>query len=76
LDSRSVIRGYIKSNFLFGSGDATLSDDDSFFVTRIIDSKGMLELVSFIDAELVPENLDSISRLVGFIDRKKVASTS
>jgi len=80
-----MIRGFIKSNFLFGSGDAKLSDDDSFFETGIIDSTGMLELVSFVenefgievaDAELIPENLDSINRLAGFIDRKKVASAS
>ena len=85
MDSNEVIRGFIRSNFLFGSPDAKLSDDDSFFETGIIDSTGMLELVSFVesqfgievaDTELIPENLDSINRLVGFIDRKKVASTS
>jgi len=85
LDSKQSIREFIKSNFLFGSNDTKFSDDDSFFETGIIDSTGMLELVSFVesefgievaDTELVPENLDSINRLVGFIDRKKVASAS
>ena len=85
MDSKDLIRGFIKSNFLFGSNDAKLSDDDSFFETGIIDSTGMLELVSFAetqfgievaDTELIPENLDSINRLAGFIDRKKVASAS
>ena len=85
MDSKNQIRGFIQSNFLFGSQDAKLSDDDSFFETGIIDSTGMLELVSFVesefgikvaDTELVPENLDSINRLVDFIDRKKVAAAS
>ena len=45
----------------------------------------MLELVSFVenafgievaDMDLIPENLDSVNKLAGFIDRKKVASAS
>jgi len=85
LDSKNTIRGFIKSNFLFGSEDAKISDDDSFFETGIIDSTGMLELVSFVenafglevaDMDLIPENLDSVNKLAGFIDRKKVASAS
>lgn len=85
MDSNEVIRGFIRSNFLFGSPDAKLADDDSFFETGIIDSTGMLELVSFVetqfgievaDTELIPENLDSINKLVRFIERKKVASAS
>jgi acyl carrier protein len=85
LDSKNTIRGFIKSNFLFGSEDAKISDDDSFFETGIIDSTGMLELVSFVenefgievaDMDLIPENLDSVNKLAGFIDRKKVALAS
>lgn len=85
MDSKNTIREFIKSNFLFGSNDTKFSDDDSFFETGIIDSTGMLELVSFVenefgievaDMDLVPENLDSVNRLAGFIDRKKVASAS
>jgi acyl carrier protein len=85
LDSKNTIREFIKSNFLFGSNDTKFSDDDSFFETGIIDSTGMLELVSFVenefgievaDMDLIPENLDSVNKLAGFIDRKKVASAS
>ena len=85
MDSKNTIRGFIKSNFLFGSENAKISDDDSFFETGIIDSTGMLELVSFVenefgievaDMDLIPENLDSVNKLAGFIDRKKVASAS
>ena len=50
--------------------------------TGIIDSTGLLELVSFVeekygisigDRELVPENLDSLSRISQFIARKRDA---
>ncbi len=56
------------------------ADSTSFLKNRLIDSTGMMELVVFIenefgfkaeDAELVPDNLDSIDNLVGFIARKR-----
>ena len=56
------------------------SDSDSFLKNRLIDSTGMMELVAFVevefgfkagDAELVPDNLDSIDNLVRYIARKR-----
>jgi len=56
-----------------------LNDDTSFLDKRIIDSTGILELVSFLeeelsigveDDELVPENLDSINNIVAYLERK------
>ena len=67
-------------NFLFGCATTRLSGDDSFLEKGIIDSTGILELVAFVegryqikveDRELVPDNLDSINRLVDFIRRKQ-----
>jgi acyl carrier protein len=78
------IRQFIVDNFLFGDNDSTFSNDDSFLEREIIDSTGILELVAFLeekyeikikDNELVPENLDSISCLVRFIDRKSRATS-
>jgi acyl carrier protein len=85
LDSKETVRGFIKSTFLFGAPDAKLNDGDSFLETGMIDSTGILELVAFVedqfgievaDTELVPENLDSVEKLVAFIERKKVAAAS
>jgi acyl carrier protein len=85
LESKDRIREFIIRTFLFGSKDSRLADGDSFLETGIIDSTGMLELVSFIesefgievgDTELIPENLDSIERLAAFIEKKKVGSAS
>lgn len=73
------IRKFIIDNFLFGEDDGKLSDDDSFLEQGLIDSTGVLELVALLertygikieDRELDPENLDSINKLVGFINRK------
>lgn len=71
-----AIRTFISETFFVDS----FADDDSFLGTGIIDSTGMLELVAFIertfsvkiaDQELVPENLDALTRVVAFIERKR-----
>jgi acyl carrier protein len=72
------IRQFIIDNFLFGR-KAQLSDDMSFLENGIIDSTGMLELISFVEEEhginitaeeLIPENLDSIARITRFLQQK------
>ena len=76
------LRRFIVDNFLFGeeSGGFAFSNEDSFQERAIIDSTGILELVCFLqdtyhiviqDEELVPENLDSVSLVARFVDRKR-----
>ena len=73
------VRQFIAENFLFGREDESLTTTESLLERGIIDSTGVLELVSFLeqkyqiklaDEELTPENLDSIDRLVRFIGAK------
>lgn len=80
---RDEIRDFIFKNFLFDDSASALDDSDSFLEKGIIDSTGMLELVAFLeekhgirieDEELVPENLDSVARIVEFISKKRVSS--
>ena len=75
---RQEIRGFVIESFLFGK-DGDLSDDDSFLHRGIIDSTGILELIGFIeeryrikvaDEDLLPDNLDSVSRVAAFVSRK------
>lgn len=77
---KSDIRGFIIDNFLYGQDDHKIGDDVSFLASGIIDSTGVLELVSFIeekygisveDEELIPDNLDSIQKLSDFILKKQ-----
>jgi acyl carrier protein len=72
------VRNFVISNFLFGV-DNGLTTEQSFLSTGIIDSTGVLELVAFLedtyqmkiaDNELVPENLDSLQNVTGFVGRK------
>jgi acyl carrier protein len=73
------IRSFIVDELLFGQGDG-LGSDDSLSGRGVIDSTGVLEVVSFLeetfgirveDRELLPENLDSIGRLAAFVGRKQ-----
>ena len=73
------VRKFVSDNFLFGRKGVQLDADDSFLEQGLIDSTGVLELVSFIedrfqvkvdDDELVPDNLDSINRLIQFVETK------
>lgn len=74
------IRHFIKENFLLDAELKKVNDNDSFFKKGIIDSTGILELVSFIesafgikvkDEEMIPDNLDSVNKAADFIARKK-----
>lgn len=72
------VRTFVVNNFLLGK-KTTLRDDASFFDEGIIDSTGVLELVSYLEDtygieigedELNPDNLDSINRIAAFLSRK------
>jgi len=80
MDFKSQIKNYIIDNFLYGQNDDALGDDVSFLESGIIDSTGVLELVSYIqdackivvtDDELIPDNFDSVNKLATFIIKKQ-----
>jgi acyl carrier protein len=79
MDIKKTISTFILDYFLSGDESRTVADDDSFIDKGIIDSTGVLELVAFIeetfdirieDEELIPENLDSVNRLITYIQLK------
>lgn len=78
-DIEQKIHQFITDNFLFREDRASLTDSESLLEAGVIDSTGVLELVAFLetefrftvgDAEMVPENLDSISRIAGYVKGK------
>lgn len=81
-DLKVQIRKFIANNFMFGNGNE-LKDSTSFLNEGIMDSTGALELVSFLeetygitveDEELIPENLDSVDNLAGYLKKKGIQS--
>ena len=74
----SAVKEFIIENFLFGEEEQLLLDTD-FFDKGIIDSTGVIELVSFLeetfkisvdDEELIPENLSSLKNIDVFLQKK------
>jgi acyl carrier protein len=70
------IRRFISDTFFVDN----FAVDASFLKNGIIDSTGVLELVAFLeetfaikveDTDLVPENLDSITQVIAFVQRKQ-----
>jgi acyl carrier protein len=81
MSPRLRIRQFIVESFFVDD----FSDEDSFLRNGVIDSLGMLELITFLekefgikitDAELVPENLDSLARVCAFVERKRQLGTA
>jgi acyl carrier protein len=77
---RKQIRDFVTTNF-YVADPKTLEDSTSLLDHGIIDSTGVLEVIMFVetafgvtveDAEMLPENLDSIERIAAFVERKQV----
>lgn len=75
-----LIRTYIAQNILFSSNGFPYPDDASFLENGIVDSMNVLEIVMFVeekfgikveDAEIVPENFDSVTQLASYIRKKQ-----
>ena len=76
------IKQFIVSNYLFTEDDSAIGNEDSLVNSGIIDSTGVLELITHVEdtygievlaEEMVPENFDSVRRVVEFVLQKKRA---
>lgn len=79
MDIATVIRKYVLENYLFTDNEDELRNDDSFLDKGILDSTGILEIITLIeesfdikveDAEMIPENLDSVNNIVAYVTKK------
>jgi acyl carrier protein len=78
-DIKSSLRAFLSEPILPLARVSAFGDDDSFLERGILDSTGVLELVSHIENtfgvrveadEIIPENLDSLNKLASFVLRK------
>ena len=78
-DITQAVRAFIAENFLYRDEADAIANDASLLEAGIIDSTGVLELVSFLettfgievaDEDMLPENLDSIRAITGYVTRK------
>jgi acyl carrier protein len=72
------VRQFITTAF-YVPDPAQVTDTVSFLDTGIVDSTGVLEIIGFLqsefgvvveDDEILPENLDGVSRIAAYIERK------
>jgi acyl carrier protein len=84
MEREEVVKAYLVDNFLYGDSDG-LTRTSSLIETGVVDSTGILELVGFVeetfgvtveDRDIVPENFDSIEKIVSYIGAKLPAESS
>jgi acyl carrier protein len=82
-DIEARVRAFLAENFPTDPGAAPLHADTSLFEAGLIDSMGVLTVVTWIeetfgvvvdDDEVVPENIDGIARLSRYIGGKLAAA--
>ena len=73
------IKTYIAQNLIFSGDEFKYPEDASFLEEGIVDSLGVMELVSFVedhfgvkvdDQEITPDNFDSVNKLSAYVQRK------
>src|SRR3974390_158441 len=73
------IREFVAGNLLFSEDGFPYQNSDSFLRHSVVDSLGVIELVSFVErqfqvpvkpAEVTPENFDSVNQLAAFVRGK------
>ena len=81
---RAEIHDFIRKNFLFDEAKR-IDDDQSLLGSGVVDSTGILELIShlegayrlkFADSELVADNFDSVNRIIAFMSPKLQSLTN
>ena len=73
------IKQYVVDNFVFGGDPDEITPETSFMENGIIDSLGVLTLISFVeetwgivvaDEDVIPENFDSVRSLTNYVSSK------
>jgi acyl carrier protein len=76
------VREFLRENFLYLRPDLHLGDDDRLLERGIIDSMGIVELITFLEEsfdvqiaedEISEANLGSLSAIIGFVAAKVAA---
>ncbi|HHI78891.1 MAG TPA: acyl carrier protein [Planctomycetes bacterium] len=78
-DITKEIRAFLEENYLLSDDGSKLDENTSLLDEGIIDSTGVLELITFLedefgitveDDEILPENLDSLAKITAYVERK------
>jgi acyl carrier protein len=73
------LRKFLAENVLFSGQGYPYSDDTSFLRTGVIDSMGIMELITYLETrygidvpvpDITPEDFDSITLVAGYVRRR------
>ena len=79
MNTSDTIRDFITGEILHGTLTIPLNDQDPLIESGIIDSLGVMTLMSFLEDkfsiqvpgdELIPENFESISAITALVERR------
>ncbi len=79
MEIEQKIKTYIAQNLIFSGDEFKYPEDASFLEEGIVDSLGVMELVSFVedqfgvgvdDQDITPENFDSVVKLAAYVRGK------
>ena len=80
MDFAKQISKYVSENLLYVDDGFEYDYDTSFIGEGLIDSMGVMELLSYVQSEfditvdqqeVTPDNFDSINKLASFVERKQ-----
>jgi len=80
VDVQSILRNYIRDNFLLRKDMTDIGDDDPLLESGIVDSIGIVQFASFLestfdividDEDIVPENFETMASIAAFVDRQR-----
>ena len=79
----SALRGYITDNFLYTRPNYVVGEDEHLMEKGVVDSMGMVELITFLqdefgvepaDDEITEDNFATLRRIAAFVQRKRGAA--
>lgn len=82
MNTNEVIRDFITNDMLHGGLASPLSDEDQLVESGIVDSLGVMTLLSFLDEkfsiqvsgdDLIPENFESVSAIAALVRRHQAS---
>ncbi|HNB35013.1 MAG TPA: acyl carrier protein [Anaerolineales bacterium] len=80
MTTNDVIRDFITKEIMHNPSGALVGDDEPLIESGIIDSLGIMTLLSFVEGEfsieipgdeLLPENFSSIAAITALVERRK-----
>lgn len=81
-DVKTQVKTFLVESILLAGDGGRIRDETSLLEAQVLDSTGVLELVSFLeerfgvrveDHELLPENLDSLAAIERFVLEKRAS---